>query len=134
MRDSLPVTYVAKFYGPGWSWAWFMAAQTFAIFTLWSQLGFGSYNQTINNKKESSARCHAIIFTKIFLSSCTKYLLSSKYFPMPIIFILLNFKATRRKSRKINYRQVCLTLPYFGVKLSCVCLMFADRKQGQKDL
>ena len=24
------------------------------------------------------------------------------------------------------------SLPYFGVKLSCVCLMFADKKQGRK--
>ena len=38
MRVNLPCTHVAKFYGLGWSWAWFMAAQTFAInFTLWSK-------------------------------------------------------------------------------------------------
>ena len=31
-------------------------------------------------------------------------------------------------------KKICLTsLPYFGVKLSCVCLMFASRKKS-KDL
>ena len=35
MRVNLSVTHLAKFHGLGWYWAWFMAAQTFAInFTL----------------------------------------------------------------------------------------------------
>ena len=38
MRVNLSATHVAKFYGLGWSWAWFMATKTFAInFTLWSK-------------------------------------------------------------------------------------------------
>ena len=56
-----------------------------------------------------------IMECKIFLPKCTERYKSERF-------------AEITKSKKHISRQT--SLPYFGVKLSCVCLMFAYRKKS----
>ena len=43
--------------------------------------------------------------------------------------LLKNFKKLKKNSYVKNAFQTIISLPYFGVKLSCVCLMLAYRKK-----
>ena len=61
----------------------------------------------------------------------THIVAQQRLFEMPPFKLMLDYKNLTKYPTLLSFGMKCegTSLPYFGVKLSCVCLMFAYRKK-----
>ena len=72
MRDSLPRTYVAEFYGTGWSWAWFTYGRSNFCHIFYSMI-WAHMNCAMYNCQKSLS---LMTFSRADLPACSIWLIS----------------------------------------------------------